>query len=87
MRFLGALGLGAVVAGVGLVYCVRRESLRTGEGYLAALRQFPAQTSSLVDDARRRGRLAVSEGLQAARMREEQVARRLTAAESSQEST
>jgi hypothetical protein len=87
MRFLGALGLGAVVAGVGLVYCVRRQSLRSGEGYLVALRQLPTQASSLVDDARRRGRLAVSEGLQAARMREDQVARRLGEARSSQNAT
>jgi hypothetical protein len=82
MRFLGALGLG-VAAGVGLVYCVRRQSQRTGEGYLATMRQLPTQASSLVDDARRRGRLAMSEGLQAARMREDQVDRRLTAADSS----
>lgn len=87
MRLLGVLGLGVVVAGVGLAYRVRRESMRTGDGYLAALRQLPAQASSLVDDVRRRGRLAASEGLQAARMREEQVARRLTAAESSRVST
>jgi len=87
MRFLGALGLGAVVAGVGLAYCVRRQNLRSGEGYLAALRQLPAQASSLVDDARRRGRLAVSEGLQAARMREDQVARRLGEARSPQDTT
>jgi hypothetical protein len=87
MRFLGALGLGAVVAGVGLAYCVRRQSLSTGDGYLAALRQLPAQASSLLDDVRRRGRLAVDEGLQAARMREDQVARRLGEAESSQNAT
>jgi len=87
MRLPGALGLGAVVAGVGVAYCARRQSLRTGEGYLAALRQLPTQASSLVDDVRRRARLAVSEGLQAARMREDQVARRLTAAESSPNST
>ena len=81
MRFLGALGLGAAIAGVGLAYCVRRESLRSGEGYAAAARQLPVQASSLVEDVRRRGRLAVTEGLQAARMRKEQVERQLTAAE------
>jgi len=82
MRLLGAFGLGAVIAGVGLAYCVRRESLRSGEGYLAAARQLPAQASSLVEDVRRRGRLAMNEGLQAARMSKEQVERRLTATES-----
>jgi hypothetical protein len=87
MRLLGALGLGAVVAGVGMAYYARRLSLQGGEGYLAALRQLPAQARSLFDDVGRRARLAVNEGLQAAHMREDQVARQLTSTGSSQTAT
>ncbi len=84
MRSLGALGIGGFVAGVGVAYYVRRVSQQNGDGYVTALRQLPAQTRALAADAARRARLAVSEGRQAARMREDQVARQLTGVESSQ---
>ena len=79
---MATLGFGAVVAGVGVAYYVRRQSAQTGDGYLAVLRQLPAQARSLVEDVTRRGRLAMQEGLQAAHMREEEVTRQLAEAES-----
>jgi hypothetical protein len=82
MRLLPPLGFGVVAAGIGVACYVRRENERTGAGYLAVLRQLPAQARSLVDDIGRRGRLAAQEGLQAAHMREEEVARQLAQAES-----
>ncbi|HJW74430.1 MAG TPA: hypothetical protein VJ787_01995 [Thermoleophilia bacterium] len=83
MKLLGTLGLGTLVAGVGLAYCVREQSLRTGDGYLATLRRLPAQVRPLLGDVRRRIDLAVSEGRQAARLREAQVQQQLTATGSS----
>lgn len=83
MRLAGALGLGVLVAGVGLAYYVREQSLRTGDGYMATLRRLPGQVRPLPGDVLRRFDLAVSEGQQAARMREAQVEQQLASTGSS----
>ena len=87
MRPLGALGLAAAAVGAGAMYCARRLGRQSGEGYVSALRRLPREARSLADDVGRRARLALDEGLQAARMREEQVARELTSAESGKTAT
>lgn len=83
MRLAGALRLGALVAGVGLAYYVREQSLRTGDGYMLTLRRLPGRVRPLLGDVGRRFDLAVSEGRQAARLRETQVQQELTATGSS----
>ncbi len=82
MRLLATLGVGAIAAGIGVACYVWQQHERTGEGYLGVVRQLPAQARSLAGDIGRRGRLAVQEGLQAAHMREDEVTRQLTQAES-----
>jgi len=87
VRLLRSAAFGAVVAVAGLAYYVQRRSAETGEGYLTIVRQLPAQARSLWDDARRRGLLALEEGRQAARMREEEVERQIAAAQRPERAT
>ena len=80
MRLFGTLAFGAMLAGAGLAYYVHERSRATGQGYLEILRQLPSDTRRTYDDVRRRAVLALEDGVQAARRREDQVERELVAA-------
>ena len=68
------------VAGVALSYYVRSRHARTGEGYLAIVRQLPAHALRWVDDTRGRATKALAEGKTAARESDEEFTRQLLAA-------
>ena len=82
MRFLGTVGLGVLVAGAGLALYVRRQSEQAGVGYATVIRQLAGDVHCLVDDARRRGRLALEQGREAARRRQDELTRELAAVSS-----
>jgi hypothetical protein len=82
MRFFGTVGLGALVAGAGLALYVRRQSEQTGVGYATVIRQLVGDIPYLVDDARRRARLALEQGREAARRRQDELTRELAAVSS-----
>ena len=80
MGFTSKLVVGGVAAGAALAYYVQKRRARTGEGYLAILRQLPSDAQSWVVDASRRATLALEDGRSAAREREADFAKQLTAA-------
>jgi hypothetical protein len=82
MRFFGTVGLGAVVAGAGLALYVRRQSEQTGVGYATVIRRLVGDIPWLVDDARRRARLALEQGREAAHRRQDELTRELAAVSS-----
>ncbi len=82
MRLFGTVGLGALVAGAGLALYVRRQSEQTGVGYATVIRQLVGDIPYLVDDARRRARLALEQGREAARRRQDELTRELAAVSS-----
>ena len=61
-----------IAAGAALVYYAHRRRARTGESYVSILRQLPS-------DAQRKATLALEDGKSAARQREDELTRRLTA--------
>ena len=71
---------GGVLAGTGAAYYVRERSRATGQSYVEVLLQLPAEARRGYAEARRRARLALDDGLQAARVRERQVDHALSAA-------
>ena len=68
------------VAGVALTYYVRTKHQLTGKGYLSIVRQLPGDALRWVDDTRDRALKALEEGKVAARYRDEEFTRQLTAA-------
>ena len=80
MGLTSKLVVGGVAAGAALAYYVQKRRARTGEGYLEILRQLPADAQSWVVDARRRATVALEDGKSAAREREADFAKQLTAA-------
>ena len=80
MGLAKALGWGAVFAGAALAYHVQTRVQREGIGYGDALRQLPEQAKSLWADTQRRAALAIEDGKQAAREREQHLLRALAAA-------
>ena len=68
------------VAGVALSYYVRAKHQRTGEGYLAIIRQLPGDVLRWADDTRDRAVRALEEGKDAARRSDQEFTRQLTAA-------
>lgn len=82
MKLLGTVGLGFMVAGAGLALYVRRQSEQTGVGYATVIRRLTGDVQWLVDDARRRGRLALEQGREAARRRQDELTRQLAAVSS-----
>ena len=81
MRLWGTLIFGGVLAGTGVAYYVRERSQSTGQSYVEVLKQLPSEARRGYGEARRRARLALDDGLQAARMRERQVDHALVATE------
>jgi len=69
-----------VAAGAALAYYVRKRRARTGEDYLDILRQLPSEAQRWAVDAKRRAALALEDGKAAAREREADFTRQLTAA-------
>jgi hypothetical protein len=68
------------VAGVALTYYVRTQHQRTGQSYLSIVRQLPGDALRWVDDTRDRAFKALEEGKVAARDRDQEFTRQLTAA-------
>ncbi len=87
MNAFRSLGFGVLVIGAAAAYYVQRRVQEDGIGYGEALRQLPARARTLWDETRERGMLALEEGRQAAREREERVQRALEAAGSTSESS
>jgi hypothetical protein len=75
MRIVRPYGLGIVLVGAGVALYVRRRCTETGLGYLDVLKQLPGEVRKYWDDTRRRGMLALEDGLSAAHRREEEVLR------------
>jgi len=80
MRIVRPYGFGIVLVGVGVAYYVRRRSAETGLGYFDVLKQLPGEARKYWDDAGRRGKLALQDGMSAARRREDEVVRAIAAA-------
>jgi hypothetical protein len=72
--------VGVAVAGTALTYYVRSRHQRTGEGYLSIVKQLPGDALRWVDDTKARTVKALEEGRGAARDRDEEFTRQLTAA-------
>ena len=72
--------VGGAVVGTALSYYVRSRRQRTGEGYLSIVRQLPGDALRWVGDTRTRAVKALEEGKDAARDRDEEFTRQLTAA-------
>jgi hypothetical protein len=68
------------VAGAALTYYVRSRHQRTGESYVSIVRQLPGHALRWVDDTKARATRALEEGKVAARERDEEFTRQLTAA-------
>ena len=80
MGFASKLVAGGIAAGAALVYYVQKRRARTGEGYLDILRQLPSDAPRWAVDAQRQAALAREEGKTAAREREADFTKQLTAA-------
>jgi len=80
VRLWGTIIFGSVLAGTGVAYYVRERSESTGQGYVEVLLQLPSEALRGYGEARRRARLALDDGLRAARSRERQVDHALVAA-------
>ena len=82
MRLWGTLIFGGVLACTSVAYYVRERSQSTGQSSVVVLLQLPAEVRRGYDEARRRARLALDDGLRAARVRELQVDHALVSAAS-----
>ena len=80
MGFTGKLVGGCIAAGAALAYCVQKRRARTGEGRLDILRQLPSDAQRWVFDAKRRAVLALEAGKAAARDRDSELRKQLSAA-------
>jgi hypothetical protein len=80
MGFASKLVIGGIAAGTVLAYYVQKRRARTGEGYLDILRQLPSEAQTWAFDAKRRAALALDEGKAAARERDSEFKKQLTAA-------
>ena len=80
MRLWGTLAFGTALAGAGLAYYVRDRKQATGQSYVEVLRQLPSEALRGYGEARRRARLAIDDGLRAARLHEGKVDQALGAA-------
>ena len=80
MGFTGKLVVGGFAAGAALVYYVQKRRARTGESYVDILRQLPSDARHWAVDAKRRAALALEEGKAAARERDSDFTKQLTAA-------
>ena len=80
MGFASKLVAGGIAAGAALAYYVQKRRARTGEGYLDILRQLPSDAQRWAVDAKRKAVLALEEGKTAARERDADFRKQLTAA-------
>jgi len=80
MGFASKLVAGGIAAGAALTYYVQKRRARTGEGYLDILRQLPSDAQRWAVDAKHRAALALEEGRAAARERDSDFRKQLTAA-------
>ena len=80
MGFASKLVAGGIAAGAALAYYVQKRRARTGEGYLDILRQLPSDAQRWAVDAKHRAALALEEGKAAARERDADFRKQLTAA-------
>ena len=80
MGLTSKLVVGGIAAGAALAYYVQKRRARTGEGYLDILRQLPSDAQRWAAEAKRKGALALEDGKAAARERESDFAKQLTAA-------
>ncbi len=80
MKFWGTLVFGSALAGASVAYYVRERSQATGQSYLDVVLQLPSDARRGYGEARRRARLAIDDGLRAARARERQVEQLLVVA-------
>jgi hypothetical protein len=80
MGFASKFVAGGIAAGAALAYYVQKRRARTGEGYLDIVRQLPSDAQRWAGDAKRKAALALNEGKAAARERDADFSRRLTAA-------
>jgi hypothetical protein len=79
MKIVRPYGLGIVLVGAGVAYYVRRRSAECGLAYMDVLKQLPGEARRYWDETRRRGALALEDGLSAAHRREEEVLRAIAA--------
>ena len=77
------LVVGGAVAGAALAYYVRSRRARTGESYLQIVRKLPGDALRWADDTRTRATHALEEGKTAARERDAEFTRQITAAAAS----
>jgi hypothetical protein len=80
MGFASKLVAGGIAAGAALAFYVQKRRARTGEGYLDILRQLPSDAQRWAVDAKHRAALALEEGKAAARERDSDFRKQLTAA-------
>ena len=80
MGFTSKLVAGGIAAGAALAYYVQKRRARTGEGYRDIIRQLPSDALRWAGDAKRRAALALDEGKAAARSRDSEFTKQLTAA-------
>ncbi len=80
MRLWGTLIFGGALAGASVAFYVRERVQTTGQSYTEVLLQLPSEVRRGYGVARRRARLALDDGLRAARVRESQVDQALVAA-------
>lgn len=72
MKFFGTLLSAAVVTGAGVAYYAYRRHCDTGQSYLDIVKQLPGEVQRRASDA-------VAEGRAAAKRRDEELRRQLTA--------
>jgi len=80
MGVTSKLVAGGIAAGAALAYYVQKRRARSGDGYLDILRQLPADARRWAVDAKRGAALALEEGKAAARERDSDFTKQLTAA-------
>ena len=80
MGLSSKLVVGGIAAGAALAYYVQKRRARTGEGYLDILRQLPSDAQRWAFDAKRRAALALNDGKAAARERDSDFTKQITAA-------
>jgi len=79
MGLSSRLLIGGLVGGAALTYYVRKQRRSTGAGYAQILLQLPADAQRWAAHARRRATLALEDGKAAARAREAEFTRDLSA--------
>lgn len=82
MGFATKIAFGGLALGAAVAYYVQKRHVATGESYVDIVRQLPAVARRTADDVKRRATHALEEGKVAARVRDEELAGQLEAAQS-----